>query len=99
MQHGLNTDITHVMMPDYSKQVHVTSPYTAENDGWLQCNLQSKGGLSSLKIDGSSAFSIGQTISSSNYTVNFITVPIAKGQTAVAEGINGGMFFIPCIGT
>lgn len=95
----LNTDITHVMMPDYSKQVQVTSPYTAENDGWFQCNLRSQGGLSTLRIDGSTAFTIGQTISGSSYTTNFITVPIAKGQTAVVDGINVGMYFIPCIGT
>lgn len=95
----LNTDITHVMMPDYSKQVQVTSPYIAENDGWLQCNLRSQGDLSVLRIDGSTAFAIGQTISGNSYTVNFITVPIAKGQTAVVGGIvDGGMYFIPCIG-
>ena len=94
----LNTDITHVMMPDYSKQVQVTSPYTAESDGWLQCNLRSQGGLSTLRIDGSTAFAIGQTISSSSYTTNFITVPIAKGQTAVVDGIVVSIYFVPCIG-
>ena len=94
----LNTEITHVMMPDYSKQVQVTSPYTAESDGWLQCNLRSQGGLSTLRLDGSTAFAIGQTISSSSYTTNFITVPIAKGQTAVVDGIVASIYFVPCIG-
>ena len=94
----LNTEITHAMMPDYSKQVQVTSPYTAEKDGWLQCSLKSTGGLSILRIDGATAFNIGQTISSNSYTTNFITVPIAKGQKAIVEGTEGGVFFIPCIG-
>lgn len=94
----LNTNITHAVMPDYAKQTQVSSPYVAVSDGWIQCSLRSIGSISAIRIDGATVFNIGQTMSPTNYVTNFVTVPIAKGQTATLEGTFESMHFIPCIG-
>lgn len=95
----LNSNLTYAIMPDYTKQIQVSSlPYTALDNGWFQCILKSTGSLSSIIIDGTTVYNIGQTISSNNYVTTFVTLPIAKGQTVYGVGITESSFyFVPCI--
>lgn len=89
----------HAMMPDYSKEIKITLPYTATEDGYVFLIVVSTGSGQTIYIDGKRAAYTGQTISSGRVEGGQF-VPIAKGQTISGSGaMGGGGSFYPCIGS